>query len=687
MTDPLDALFRPRSVAVVGASRSRDSIGGQIFHNVLAQELRGPVYPVNPHATDVQSVAAYPSLRAIPGEVDLAVIAVPRAAVMDAIEDCGAKHVRCALVITAGFGEVGAAGLAAQAALRDRARALGIRLVGPNCLGVVNTDDSVRLNANFAHAWPPRGNVSFCSQSGALGLAVLDFARDIGLGLRHFVSIGNKADVSTNDLIEYWENDDETRVILLYVESFGNPQRFLQIARRVSRKKPIIALKSGRSEAGARAASSHTGALAGADVAVDALLAQAGVVRATTLEELFDAARLLAVQPVPRGSRVGILTNAGGPAIIAADAFASRGITVPMLADETRSKLRAILVPEASVSNPVDMVAGASSRDYDTALPILLEDGNVDAALVILVPTKSAEPIDVAAALARAHGDKPIATCVLGECGPEARAALDAAHVPLFAFPENAAAAFSAATRYARFRARPSVDGEAPASADRVARTRLTGQRWMDPDETNRLLASFDIPMAPSRIAATREDAVRAASEIGFPVALKIVSRSITHKSDVGGVVLGLADASAVASAYAKMTERFRELDGVLVQKMATSGLETFVGMTRDPQFGALIAFGIGGTRVEIWGDVAFRVAPLGALDADEMLDAIRARKLLDGYRGAPPADRTALRNVLLGVSRLAMEAPEIVELDINPLVAFAPGHGVLAVDARARIG
>ncbi len=684
MSDPLDALFRPQSVAVVGASRSRDSIGGQIFHNVLAQELRGPVYPVNPHANDVQSVAAYPSLRAIPGDVDLAVIAVPRAAVMDAIEDCGAKHVRCALVITAGFGEIGVAGAMAQATLRDRARALGIRLVGPNCLGVVNTDESVRLNANFAHAWPPRGNVSFCSQSGALGLAVLDFARDIGLGLRHFVSIGNKADVSTNDLIEYWERDDETRVILLYVESFGNPQKFLQIARRVSRKKPIIALKSGRSEAGARAASSHTGALAGTDVAVDALLEQAGVVRATTLEELFDAARLLAVQPVPRGARVGILTNAGGPAIIAADAFASRNITVPMLADDTRSKLRSFLVPEASVSNPVDMVAGASHRDYDAALPILLADANVDAALVIVVPTKSAPPIELAASLGRARGEKPVAACVLGECGPDARAALDDAHVPLFAFPENAAAAFSVATRYARFRARPT---ETPAPLAPRACSQLTGQRWIDPDETKQLLASFEIPMAASRIASSRDEAVRMATELGFPVALKIVSRTITHKSDIGGVVLGLKDSNAVASAYAIMTERFRELDGVLVQKMAASGLETFVGMTRDPQFGALVAFGIGGTRVEIWGDVAFRVAPLTALDADEMLDAIRARKLLDGYRGAPAADRIALRNVLLGVSRLAMEAPEVVELDINPLVAFAPGRGVIAVDARARIG
>ncbi|HEY1960589.1 MAG TPA: CoA-binding protein [Polyangiaceae bacterium] len=421
----LDALFRPRSVAVIGASRSRENIGGQVFHNLIAQEFCGPVYAINPNAIDVQSVPAYASLRDVRGEVDLAVIAVPRPKVMDAIEDCGAKHVPCAIVITAGFGELGPEGREAQTRLRNRARELGVRLVGPNCLGVLSTDDSVRLDANFGHAWPPSGNVSFCSQSGALGLAVLDVARDTGLGLRHFVSVGNKADVSTNDLLEYWEHDDATRVILLYVESFGNPRRFLEIARRVSRKKPIVALKSGRSEAGARAASSHTGALAGADVAIEALLAQAGVVRVGTLEELFDAARLLSSQPVARGRGVGILTNAGGPAIIAADALTARGLVVPSLADTTRKKLRAVLVPEASVANPVDMVAGARTSDYDAALPSVLGDPSVDAALVVMVPTASASPDELAPLLARAtRTGKPVAACVLGECGGGARAAL-----------------------------------------------------------------------------------------------------------------------------------------------------------------------------------------------------------------------------------------------------------------------
>ena len=688
----LDALFRPRSVAVIGASRSRENIGGQIFHNIVSQEFRGPVYPINPHAIDVQSVPAYASLGDVKGDVDLAVIAVPRAHVMSAIEDCGRKGVSCAIVITAGFGEVGAEGRAAQDALRQRALALGVRIVGPNCLGVLNTDDSVHLHANFAQAWPLAGNISFCSQSGALGLAVLDFARDLGLGLRHFVSIGNKADVSTNDLLEYWEHDDGTNVILLYVESFGNPRRFLEIARRVSRKKPILALKSGRTEAGARAASSHTGALAGTDAAASALLAQAGVVRATTLEELFDAARLLSTQPAASGRGVGILTNAGGPAIIAADALAARGLVVPALAESTRKKLRAVLVPEASVANPVDMVAGAKMTDYDAALPSVLADPSIDAALVVLVPTKAASPEELAPTLARAQSSgKPIAACVLGECDARARAAIEDARVPLYAFPESAAAAFAIAAEYAKLRARPEEVEMEIASAP-SPRTSFVGDRWLDPQEVASLLASFAIPVAASEVVRSPGDAGHAAARIGFPVALKLVSSTITHKTDVGGVALNLATADEVRDAYASLERRIEaqgrraEMEGALVQRMAARGIELFVGMTRDPQFGPLVAFGVGGTYVELFGDVVFRVAPLTVTDADEMIDGIRARKLLDGFRGAPAADRLAIRNVLLAIGRLAVEAPEIAEIDVNPLVAFAPEHGVLAVDARVRV-
>ena len=679
MAHSLDALFLPRSVAVVGASRERESIGGQILHNLLAAELRGPVYPVNPAARDVQSIAAYPSVSAIPGEVDLAIVAVPRAHVMDVALDCGKKRVRAIVVISAGYAEMGAAGVAAQVALRERVRALGMRMVGPNCLGVLNTDDDVRLDATFARSWPPRGNVSFCSQSGALGLAVLDYARTLGIGMRHFVSVGNKADVSTNDLIEYWGQDPGTRVILLYVESFGNPQRFLEIARRVTRTKPIVALKSGRSAAGARAASSHTGALAGTDVAASALLEQAGVVRVSTLEELFGAARLLATQPVPAGRRVGIVTNAGGPAIIATDALEARGLDVPPLDEATTAELRRVVVPEASVQNPIDMVAGASGEEYGAVVPKVLQSPAIDAALVMLVPTKRAEPLSVAGHLLRAResaGGKPIAACIVGAYDEQVRAVLADAGLPAYTFPEDAAAALAAAARYAELRARGA--GEPPGFA--IERPpRFEGRRWLAPGETFDLLARYGIAAPKWTIATSADEAARAAASIGFPVALKIASESVVHKSDVGGVKLGLEGERAVRAAYAEIASR-----RVLVQRMAPRGVELFVGMTRDPSFGPLVAFGIGGTSVELWGDVVFRLAPLRSTDAAEMLSAIHAKKLLEGFRGAPAVDRAAIEDVLLRVSKLAVDVPEIAELDLNPVVALP--DGALAVDARARV-
>lgn len=685
MNVSLDALLSPRSVAVVGASRNRESIGGQILANLVAAEFRGPVFPVNPRAHDVQSMLAYERVSAIPSDVDLAVIAVPRPHVMSVIDDCGKKGVRCVIVITAGYAELGAEGALAQDELRDRVRALGMRMIGPNCLGALSTDDGVRLDATFARSWPPSGSVSFCSQSGALGLAVLDYARTLGIGMRHFVSVGNKADVSTNDLLEYWEQDEETRVILLYVESFGNPRRFLDIARRVSRKKPIVALKSGRSPAGMRAASSHTGALAGADVAASALLEQAGVVRVATLEELFGTAKLLATQPVPRGRRVGILTNAGGPAIIAADALEARGLEVPKLDDASAAKLRAVLVPEASVQNPVDMVAGASTADYDAALPSVLGSPKVDVGLVVLVPTKRAEPIEVARALSHARqfaNEKPLAACIVGAWGEDVRAVLSGASVPAYTFPEDAANAIAHAARYGELHAR--APGTLPVFA--VDAYELPREaRWLAPDEAFGLLDAYGIPVADARVVRTRDEAVLAARSVGYPVAMKIVSDTIVHKTDVAGVVLGLRDDTAVMGAFAELSSR-PGVTGVLVQAMAPRGVELFVGMTRDPSFGPLVAFGAGGTSVELWGDVVFRVAPLTTTDASEMIESIRARKLLDGFRGAPAADRDALRDALLRVSRLAEDAPRIAELDINPLVAFEPGRGALVVDARIRI-
>lgn len=703
MTHALDALFRPRSVAVVGASRRRGTIGGEIFHNLLSHGFTGPVYPVNPTSQVVQSVHAYPTVSDCPGPVDLALIVVPKDKVLAAVEDCGQKGVKGLVVITAGFAEVGAAGRALQAELLARVRHYGMRLVGPNCLGLVNTDPAWSLDATFAPVWPPAGEVAFSSQSGALGLAILDQAKNLGLGISQFVSVGNKADVSGNDLLEYWEADPQTRVILLYLESLGNPRRFMQIARRVARKKPILVVKSGRTEAGARAASSHTGSLAGLDVAVDALFGQAGVVRTDTIEELFDLALLLASQPVPKDNRVAILTNAGGPGIMASDACDSRGLELPSLSPATDAALRRFLPEEASTKNPVDMIASASADSYEKALRLLLADDKVDAALVLFVPPIVTEAQGVAEAILRAAAGatKPVLTCFLGTHGiPQALSSLRLGKIPSYSFPEAAAIALSRAVRYGRWLARPqgSFPERLEVSVDK-ARLALAGPRssdetgrWLEPDRVRDLLTAYGIRTLETVLAHDPAQAAEAAERIGFPVALKLASRSITHKSDVGGVILGLRDGALVRAAFEQIQnrlsalDRLSEMDGVVVQPMLQGGLETFLGMAQDPSYGPLLGFGIGGVNVEVWKDVVFRVHPLADNDAQDMLEQIRGRKLLEGYRGAPPADQAALVDVLLRVSRMVGDLPEIQELDINPLLALPPGQGAIALDARVRV-
>ena len=691
----LDAIFRPRAVAVVGASRKRGTIAAEVFHNLLRTGFPGAIYPVNPKAGVVQSVRAYPRVRDIPDPVDLAVIVVPAAQVVDAVVDCGEKGVKGVIVITAGFAEVGAEGAARQEQLIATVRRYGMRLVGPNCLGVVNAEPSVALNATFAPTFPPFGNVAFSSQSGALGLAIIEVARELGVGISQFVSMGNRADVSGNDLIAHWEQDPATEVVLLYLENLGNPRHFMDIARRVSRRKPIVVVKSGRTEAGARAASSHTGSLAGVDVAVDALLGQAGVVRTDTIDEMFDVAMLLANQPVPRGRRVGIITNAGGPGIMATDALASRGLDVVRLSEATQARLAAFLPSEASVKNPVDMIASASASQYAEALEVLAQGDEVDAIVVLFVTPIVTEARDVAAAIvgAAARSEKTILTCFMGRHGvPEAVSSLRLKHVPSYAFPESAAAALSKAVRYGEWLASP--EGTVPPLADvnveRAARVirAVKGPRWLTPLELGEVLAAYGIA-TPRAIEVSSAAAARDAA-FGFPLAMKLASDTITHKSDVGGVVLGLRSTDEVARAYEAMATRIAaigrqdEMRGVLLQEMVEGGVETFIGATRDSDFGHLLGFGIGGVNVELWKDIVFRVAPLRDVDARAMLDQIRARALLDGFRGAPGADKTALVSVLLRVSRLVTDFPEIVELDINPLVAL-PDRAV-AVDARLRV-
>ena len=706
---PLDDFFRPRAVAVIGASRRRGTVGGELFHNLISRGFSGVVYPVNRSAEVVQTVRAYRSVADVPGPVALAVIVLPHEQVLATVDECGRKGVKALVVIGAGFAETGAAGATLQREITARVRQAGMRLVGPNCLGLLSTEPGFELNATFAPTWPPAGNVAVSSQSGAVGLAILDHARTLGIGVSQFVSFGNRADVSSNDLLERWEVDPRTRVVLLYLESFGNPRRFMEVARRVSRSKPIAAVKAGRSSAGARAAGSHTGALATPDVTVDAILGQAGVIRTDTIEQLFDVAALLAHQPVPGGNRVAIVTNAGGPGIMAADACEANGLTLPALGARTMRGLAQVLPPEAALRNPVDMIASASPQQFEETLRLVMADEQIDAVLVLYVPPLVTAPKDVALAITRAAKDaaKPVAACLLGSEGiGEAREVLRVAHVPAYAFPEGAVIALGRAATYGRWLARPEGRG-LEWGAGEAERARATAApflesssagipRWLDPTAVKAVLDAYGIQTPFGGVYRSEEELVGAAEQMGWPVALKIVSPTITHKTDVGGVILGVKSPAELRTAHRALVDRLTtmgrlsEVTGFLVERMiegAHSGaVETLIGVTRVPEFGDLIAFGRVGVEAEIARDVVFRVNPLTDLDAREMIDHIRSSVLLKGFRGSAGVDREALVAALLRVSRLAADFPQILALDINPLLALPPGQGVRALDARIQV-
>jgi acetyl coenzyme A synthetase (ADP forming)-like protein len=706
-TTSMRPLMMPQAVAVIGASRNAASIGHRVLQSIVSGGFTGAVYPINRNATEVAGLTCYPAIANAPRGVDLAIIAVPPATVIGVAEECAAAGVKALIVITAGFAETGEAGRGLQQRLVDTVRGHGMRMVGPNCMGMLNTSSSVRLNASFSSLVPPAGRVAFSSQSGALGMAILGLAAERQVGLSSFVSVGNKADVSSNDLLEYWEADPDTSVILLYLESFGNPRRFARLARRIGRKKPIVAVKAGRTRAGSRAAGSHTAALAASDIAVDALFHQAGVLRADTMDELFDIAACFDSQPLPPGRRVAIVTNAGGPGILAVDACEAAGLSVVPFAEPTRQRLSAFLPPEASLANPVDMVASAGPDAYTRTLETTLTADEVDAVLVIYTPvdprradeTLQAIRDGVAAGRRAGATTKPVLACLMAASGRPQALDVGGERIPAYAFPENAARALAKATAYAEWRAQPpallwSFDDIRVDEARAVCRQALQnrGDGWLNGDETRALLDAFGVPLAAGMLAHSGEEAVALARVLGFPVAAKLASRRVPHKSDIGAVHLNLSSDSAVRRAYADVMTCARtlvpdaDIDGVLIQAMITGGVETMVGVTEDALFGPLVGFGLGGIHVEILGDVRFRVAPLTDRDADELLREIRGLPLLNGYRGHPPADLDALRELLLRISRLAVEVPEIVELDLNPVIAMSPGQGCRIVDARVKV-
>ena len=683
------AIFEPKSIAVIGASRRPGQLGNEIVRNLRQNGFSGALYVVNPNATEIESAPAFSSVLHIPGGVDLAIVTVPARAVEAVIDDCISKGVPAAVVISAGFGETGAEGRAAERRLVDKVRAAGMRMVGPNCMGVINTDSAVKMQATFASVSPPAGNVAMSSQSGALGLAILDYARSLNIGFSTFISVGNKADVSGNDLIQYWAEDPRTRVILLYLESFGNPRKFAQIARRVGKEKPIVVVKAGRSASGARAASSHTGALATDDAVVADMLRQSGVIRTDTLEELFDVAALLAHQPLPRGRRVAIVTNAGGPGILAADACEANGLQLAPLAETTMKELREFLPAAASVGNPIDMIASATPEQYARSLRVALRDPSVDSLIAIYIPVLPTDAANVAAAIRDsaqfAEGKTLVATFMGAEGLPA-----PLAPVPSFPFPERAVNALARAAKYAEWRGKPVGDIpafddiNAPALRAMVEKKLDAGGGWLDPIETRDLLGHAGISAPEMELASDCEDAADAALRIDFPVAVKAVGP--LHKSDVDGVKLGLGTVAAVRDAFCEMQERLgTSMTGAVIQKMVPrGGVEMMIGASADPNFGHLIAVGAGGTLVELLADVAFRMDPLTDSDVDEMLQQVRISKLLRGVRGAAPADVEAVKSTLARVSALVGICPEIRELDLNPLIALP--SGVVAVDARVRV-
>lgn len=683
--------LEPRSVAVVGASRDPSKIGSIVVRNLLTLGYRGRIFPINPQAGEIEALPTYAAVRDVPEAVDLAVIAVPLAHVDAVVDDCIAKGVRGILLLTAGYSETGAEGRDRERALVSRLREAGIRLIGPNCFGIINTDPAVRLNTSFSSIQPLEGCVGLLTQSGALGQAILDYARLLNLGLSHFVSVGNKADVSGNDLLQYWLQDDRTKVVLLYLESFGNPAKFSLIARELAARKPIVCVKSGRSRAGARAASSHTGSLAGSDRAAEALFRQCGVIRTNTLEELFDAATLLAHQPLPRGPRVAILTNAGGPAIMAADACEAAGLELATLDDRTVQALRGFLPPAASVANPVDMIAGADANDYQRAMKALLDDPNVDNVLVLFVPLHPGSPERVARAIRESVPQacaKPVLATFLSAQGmpPELSG------IPSYRFPEGAVTALARALRYARWRSRPAGrraefhDIDETQARSIVESVRQRGGGWLTAGEAHGLLGAAGIPFARAHVADSLESARRAARSIGYPVVLKAVGPSILHKTEVGGVVLNLADDAALERAFRDLARRLGErMSAVLVQQTIRKGVEVLIGATFDETFGHIIAYGPGGTLVDLIEDVALRLVPLTDLDAADMLAEVRATRLLRGWRGAPAADEAVVREIVLRLSALLDLCPEIEEVDFNPTIVLE--QGAFVVDARVRVG
>ena len=699
----LDEIFRPQSIAVVGASNREGTVGHSLFQNLLTSRYRGVVYPVNPSWKSVSGVRCYANVDVLPEAPDLGVVIVPAAGVPDVVRDLGRIGTKGVVIISSGFREVGADGAALEARIVQEAARTRMSVVGPNCFGVINTDPTIGLNATFSEELPPRGNIAFISQSGALCAGILQYGIAERIGFSRFVSMGNRAGVDENDLIGALADDPATKVILVYVESLADGRRFLTAARDVTRRKPVLVIKSGRSAAGERAVRSHTGSLAQSsqDRLFDAVFEQSGVIRAESIGELFRMARVFGTSPELRGERLTILTNSGGPGIVAADACSRRAIELPLPSTGLAGRLRRLLPPAASVANPVDMTADANGARYRRSLESLLGSSEYDAALVIATPTGTltSEAVVRAIAAGRERSKKPVVACLFGLTDISSSVGmLEEAGIPTFTFPEEAVEALAGLVTYRRWRARPRtrvrhfrVDRARARRTIRAARA--AGLSVLPEYQARDLLRAYGLSFPAAGTARTVEEAVRLADRFGYPVVLKVASPDISHKTDVGGVRLGLASAEAVRSAWSEMRATVRarapkaRIAGFEVEAQVPSGPEVLIGLQRDPHFGPILAFALGGIYVEAMKDVTFRLAPIVSLSAENMVRSLRGFPVLQGMRGSPPGDLPALCEAIERVSQLAVELPEVAELDLNPLIVRPEGSGVIAVDARVVLG
>lgn len=693
-------VFSPQTIAVVGASRTKGKVGHDIFENILFGGYEGTLYPVNPHASSVCGVKAYPSISAIPDQIDLAILIVPPDAALKVSYEASKCNVKAMVIVSAGFREVGGEGVKIENEIAKVCKESNIRIVGPNCLGVINTDPSVKLNASFARRMPRGGKIAFISQSGALCTAVLDFAAGRNIGFSKFISTGNKCDIDEICLLEYLHEDAETEVILMYIEELRRSQDFIRVAKGItggSRPTPILAIKSGRTEAGAKAASSHTGSIAGTEAVYDAIFQQSGIVRANTIEDLFNFSIAFANRKLPRSNRVAIVTNAGGPGIIATDVTTLSGLKLAEFSAETTDTLLSYLPSTANVRNPVDIIGDASRMRYKDALLAVINDENVDGIIVILTPQSMTDIIGTAETVKEINRqtDKPVIATFMGIVDvSEGVKLLEKEGIPVYKFPEEAARTFGALYQHNRWIHRPhlreiDIKAETAKAREIILAAQKNNERYLGEIGGNDILECYGFPLLSTAMATTAEQAVEIADKIGGKVALKIVSPDIIHKSDIGGVALHLETNEAVRKAFndiihnVKLSQPNANIRGVLVQEIAKPGLEVILGATNYDNSGPLIMFGLGGIFVEIFKDVSFRLAPVTHNGVRAMIRSIKGYPMLKGIRGQKPCDIEAVELCLLKLSRLMVENPEISEIDINPLIVHEDGKGASAADCR----